>query len=168
MMRLLALLAVAGVILSGCAVPDPAAPRDAGTAESEEAPEADSPGDSDDSDGDARSDKPAVTKLTRKAEAASADGNHARAVELLERALRLSPRKPGLWQNLAVVRYRQGRYAEAETLAARSNRLADADPELRRRNWSLIAAARRQRGDADGAREARQRSRAAAEEVESP
>lgn len=168
MMRWLALLVVGALILSGCASRDSSAPSDEGTAEPEETPAPDPRDERDDSDRDQRPDKPAVAELTRKAEVASGNGHHSRAVELLERALRLSPRNAGLWQNLAVVRYRQGRYTQAETLAARSNRLGAADAELRRRNWSLIAAARRQRGDADGAREARRRSRAAAEEVASP
>lgn len=97
----------------------------------------------------------AVHALVRDAEAASQAGDHARAAALLERALNIAPRHPVLWQNLAVVRYREGNYPQAEALALKSNALAGEQRELRRRNWELIAAARRLAGDAAGAATAR-------------
>ncbi|MGW8183786.1 MAG: tetratricopeptide repeat protein, partial [Burkholderiales bacterium] len=69
-------------------------------------------------------------------------------------ALRLEPRNPRLWQELARVRLKQGEYAQAESLAARSNSWAGGDRQLRAENWRLIAQAREARGDAAGARAA--------------
>ncbi|HKJ94047.1 MAG TPA: tetratricopeptide repeat protein [Gammaproteobacteria bacterium] len=99
----------------------------------------------------------AVQPLVAQAESASGEGDHDRAAALLERALRIEPRNAALWQNLAVVRYRQGRNRQAENLAERSNSLADGNTELKRRNWALIAAVRRLMGDEAGARKAEAR-----------
>ncbi len=74
----------------------------------------------------------------------------------LERALRIAPRDPRLWQQLARIRLQQGQYQEAESLAARSNTWAGSDGALRAENWSLIAQARDARGDSAGARAAQQ------------
>lgn len=99
---------------------------------------------------------PAAMALVEQAERASEAGRHAEAAALLERALRIAPSHPVLWQNLAVVRYREGDYVQAEQLALRSNTLAGSYPvELRRRNWELIAVARELRGDKAGAQAAR-------------
>lgn len=99
-----------------------------------------------------------VVALVAEAERHSAAGEHEAAAAKLERALRVAPRNPVLWQNLAVVHYRQDDYAEAISLAERSNSLAGDDRALRRRNWALIAAARELLGDAAGAAEARRQA----------
>ncbi len=101
----------------------------------------------------------AVRALGTEAERHSAAGDHDIAAARLERALRVAPRNPVLWQNLAVVRYRQGDYDQAESLAERSNAFAGGDRGLQAGNWDLIAAARRLRGDAEGASEATERAR---------
>lgn len=103
---------------------------------------------------------PAVRELVRRGEAASAAGRQGEAAAYLERALHIAPENPALWQNLAVVRYRQGRYELAESLALRSNQAARDNPELELRNWTLIAAARRLAGDEEGARAAEQKAAA--------
>jgi len=92
----------------------------------------------------------AARSLAAQAEQASQADDHERAAAYLERALRIAPNHPALWQNLAVVRYRQGDYAKVEGLAHKSNTLAAADPALRAENWRLIAEVRRQRGDRQG------------------
>lgn len=97
----------------------------------------------------------AVHDLVARAEDSSAAGEHDRAVAYLERALRIVPRNAIIWQNLAVVRYRQGQYAQAESLALKSIALAGNDAELKRQNWVLIGAARQLQGDEAGARQAR-------------
>jgi|HigsolmetaGSP11D_1036233.scaffolds.fasta_scaffold02890_2 Putative Zn-dependent protease, contains TPR repeats len=94
---------------------------------------------------------PAARSLVAKAEAASNAGRHDEAAAYLERALRIAPRNPQLWQNLAVVRYRQKDYAKVEGLAQRSNALAPATSPLRKTNWELIATVRKLLGDARGA-----------------
>ncbi|MBA1145824.1 tetratricopeptide repeat protein [Ectothiorhodospiraceae bacterium WFHF3C12] len=94
-----------------------------------------------------------VVALVSDANAASSAGDHEQAAVRLERAIRIAPRNAALWQNLAVVRYRQERYAQAESLALKSNSLT-ADAGLKRQNWLLVAEARRAMGDEAGAREA--------------
>jgi Tfp pilus assembly protein PilF len=88
------------------------------------------------------------------ARADSAAGKLANAAATLERALRIEPRNPRLWQELARVRLKQGEYVQAESVAARSNSWAGSDNGLRAENWRLIAQAREARGDAQGARTA--------------
>lgn len=94
---------------------------------------------------------PAARSLAAKAEQASQAGDHDGAAAYLERALRIAPNHPALWQNLAVVRYRQGDYDKVEGLAHKSNSLAGAKPALRAENWRLIAEVRSQKGDKQGA-----------------
>lgn len=91
-----------------------------------------------------------VLALVREADAASSAGDHDQAAVRLERAIRIAPRNAALWQNLAVVRYRQGRFAQAESLALKSSSLT-ADAGLKRQNWRLVAEARRARGNEAGA-----------------
>ncbi len=69
----------------------------------------------------------------------------------LERALRIEPRNPVLWQKLAQVRLEQGEYRQAENLAAKANALAPDNRGLRTENWRIIGQARQGLGDAQGA-----------------
>jgi cytochrome c-type biogenesis protein CcmH/NrfG len=96
----------------------------------------------------------AVAGLMQSARADSAAGKLANAAATLERALRIEPRNPRLWQELARVRLKQGEHVQAESVAARSNSWAGTDNGLRAENWRLIAQAREARGDAEGARTA--------------
>ena len=96
----------------------------------------------------------AVASLVTTARADAAAGRLVQAAASLERALRIEPRNPHLWQELARVRLRQGDYAQVESVAARSNSWAGGDSRLRAENWRLIAQAREARGDAAGARAA--------------
>jgi Tfp pilus assembly protein PilF len=88
------------------------------------------------------------------ARAEYAAGNFPSAAASLERALRIEPRNPRLWHELARVRLKQGQYAQAESVAARSNSWAADDKALRAENWRLIAESRRARGDTEGAQAA--------------
>ncbi|MDX1609725.1 MAG: hypothetical protein R3225_06340 [Halofilum sp. (in: g-proteobacteria)] len=97
----------------------------------------------------------AVALLWDRAERARKDGRIEDALGSLERALRLSPDDPVLWSRVAELRLRQGEYAVAENLAAKSNALAGEQRLLRYRNWLLIAEARERRGDPEGAEQAR-------------
>ena len=81
-------------------------------------------------------------------------GRVANAAASLERAVRIEPRNPRLWQQLARVRFEQRDYVQAESCAARSNSWAGSDEALRADNWRLIAQAREARGDSEGARAA--------------
>ena len=96
----------------------------------------------------------AVAGLMDSARADTASGNLGGAAASLERALRIEPRNPRLWHELARVRLKQGQYAQAESVAARSNSWAGEDRLLRAENWRLIAQAREARGDAEGAKAA--------------
>jgi Tfp pilus assembly protein PilF len=84
----------------------------------------------------------------------AAAGRLGNAAASLERALRIEPRNPRLWQELSRVRLKQGEYAQAESVAARSNSWAGSDNTLRAENWRLIAESREARGDAAGAQKA--------------
>jgi Tfp pilus assembly protein PilF len=96
----------------------------------------------------------AIASLLEGARTDTAAGRLTNAAATLERALRIEPRNPHLWQELARVRLKQGNYAQAESVAARSNSWAGSDRALRAGNWRLIAQAREARGDAAGARAA--------------
>ena len=102
----------------------------------------------------ARTENVAIAGLMDTARADAAAGRLANAAATLERALRIEPRNPRLWHELARVRLKQGQYAQAESVAARSNSWAGSDNALRAENWRLIAEARTARGDAEGARTA--------------
>jgi predicted Zn-dependent protease len=102
----------------------------------------------------APSENVAIAGLMQSARADTAAGRLTNAAATLERALRIEPRNPRLWQELARVRLKQGEYVQAESVAARSNSWAGSDNTLRAENWRLIAQAREARGDADGARAA--------------
>jgi cytochrome c-type biogenesis protein CcmH/NrfG len=84
----------------------------------------------------------AVASLMESARSDTAAGRLANAAASLERALRIEPRNPRLWHELAQVRLRQRDYAQAESLATRSNTLAGNDAQLRAANQRLIEEAR--------------------------
>ena len=132
-------------LLAGCAVPPPTSGPQPGEPPAPP-PAAPAP--------PAHKETVAVAGLMETARADAAAGNLANAAASLERALRIEPRNPRLWQELARVRLKQGQFAQAENVAARSNSWAGDDKALRAENWRLIAEARRARGDAEGARAA--------------
>jgi Tfp pilus assembly protein PilF len=134
------LLAVVA-ILGGCAIMGPPAPVSEPASVPVPAPPA-------------VIENPAVASLMDGARADVAAGRLVNAAASLERALRIEPRNPRLWQELARVRLKQGDYAQAESVAARSSSWAGGDNRLRAENWRLIAQAREARGDAAGARTA--------------
>ena len=88
----------------------------------------------------------AVAGLMDHARADMAANRLGSAAATIERALRIEPRNPRLWHELARVRLRQGEYAQAESTAARSNSWAGADAELRAANQRIIDDARAARG----------------------
>ena len=104
------------------------------------------------------SENPAVLGLLEQARTEAAENKLQSAVATIERAQRLEPRNPWLWQELARLHLAQGDHAQAESLAARSNTWAGSNPALRAANWRLIGAARSARGDAAGAQAAEARA----------
>jgi Tfp pilus assembly protein PilF len=123
-------------LLSGCATAPPPtpAPEPTPAPDAAQAPTPAPPA--------ARSENIAIAGLMETARADAAAGRLANAAASLERALRIEPRNPRLWQQLARVRLQQGEYAQAESLAARSNAWAGADSELRAENARIVAEAR--------------------------
>src|SRR3954471_19359659 len=102
----------------------------------------------------APSENVAVAGLMQNARNDVAAGRLPNAAATIERALRIEPRNPRLWRELARVRLKQGDYTQAESVAARSNSWAGSDNTLRVENWRLIAQAREARGDPKGAQAA--------------
>jgi len=96
----------------------------------------------------------AVVALLDTAHSQSSSGELEAAGASLERALRIEPRNPHLWQELARVRLSQGQYREAENMAAKSSTLAAGDRYLRTENWRIIGQARTRLGDYQGAQAA--------------
>ena len=94
----------------------------------------------------ARSENTAIAGLMDSARSDAAAGKLGSAAATLERALRIEPRNPRLWHELAKVRLRQADYTQAESLAARSNTYAGTDSELRAANQKVISDARAARG----------------------
>ena len=90
----------------------------------------------------AHAETPAIASLMESARADASAGRLVNAGASLERALRIEPRNPRLWHELAKVRLRQADYSQAESLAARSNTYAGTDTELRTANQKIIADAR--------------------------
>lgn len=84
----------------------------------------------------------AVAGLMDSARADAGAGRLAEAAATLERALRIEPRNPRLWQELARVRLQQGDFPQAESLAQRSNSWAGSDSALRAENARIIEQAR--------------------------
>lgn len=101
---------------------------------------------------------PAVLALMNAAQASLASGELDNAAASLERAIRLQPRNPQLWHTLAEVRLKQQQPGLAEDLAKKSNLHAQGRTALIRANWAIIAEARRQKGDAEGAAEAQHKA----------
>lgn len=101
---------------------------------------------------------PPVLALLDEAEGSRQSGQLDAAAAALERAIRIQPRNALLWHRLAAVRLQQQQPGLAEDLAKKSLILAGGDAALTKQNWTLIAEARRLRGDTAGADEAASRA----------
>ncbi len=106
----------------------------------------------------------AVVALLERARQEAGSGRRESAGASLERALRIEPRNAWLWHELARLRLSQGQYAQAVSLAQKSNSLAVRERTLQALNWHLIADARIAQGNPAGAAQARQ----LAEELQRP
>lgn len=99
-----------------------------------------------------------IDKLTEQAEQQQRQGDLKNAVSTLERALRIEPRNPHLWNRLAQLYMQQKQFKQAGDLAARSNALTQKGAAIRHDNWRIIAAVRRIDRDYSGAKEAENRA----------
>lgn len=106
-----------------------------------------------------RTQPPAVVALLDQAEQQANAGELESAAASLERAIRIDPRNPVLWYHLATVRLSQGEASQAEQLAVKSNSLAAGNRVQQVRNWRLIAQARRELNNTQGAAAAERRAR---------
>jgi len=111
----------------------PPQPAQVGPAPADEPPPADAP-------------PPVIVALLDESETSRSAGDLESAVSTLERALRIQPRNPRLWQALAKVRLQQGEAVLAEDLARKSSVLAAGNQSLLAENQRLIAAARERQG----------------------
>lgn len=132
MRRAAALLALA---LAACAAPQPAPVESAPPGEQPAAVTPPPPSST-------AKESVAVAGLMDSARTDAAAGRLAEAAATLERALRIEPRNPRLWQELARVRLQQADFAQAESLAQRSNSWAGSDSALRAENARIIEQAR--------------------------
>jgi hypothetical protein len=129
------------VLVAGCATtPDPSPPSGPAPAPAPEAQQLPAP--PPERVPPPRAETTAVAGLMDAARTDTAAGRLTNAAATLERALRIEPRNARLWHELALVRFRQGDYAQAGSLAARSSTLAGNDSELRSANQRLIDDAR--------------------------
>ncbi len=100
------------------------------------------------------SENKAVIALLDRAQTQNAAGQREAADAALERALRIEPRNPWLWLELAQLRLAQGQYAQAVSLARKSNSFAGRQYRLQAENWQVIGRARVGQGDSAGAEQA--------------
>lgn len=96
----------------------------------------------------------AVIALLDRAQRDTDAGRRGAADASLERALRIEPRNPWLWHELAQLRLTQGQYAQAISLAKKSNSFAGHERRLLALNWRLIGNALVAQGDTAGAEQA--------------
>ena len=94
---------------------------------------------------EATSNSRTVVVLLDQATAQVQSGSPERAAATLERALRIEPKNARLWHRLAILRFQQGKYTLAESLAAKSSTLAQGDWSLKKRNAELIDQVRQKR-----------------------
>jgi predicted Zn-dependent protease len=102
----------------------------------------------------AMSNNHAVIALLDQARTDNDSGRREAAGSSLERALRIEPRNPWLWLELAQLRLTQGQYAQAITLAGKANSFAGHDSRVQAANWQVIGQARVALGNSAGAEQA--------------
>ncbi|TAM09552.1 MAG: hypothetical protein EPN72_01785 [Nevskiaceae bacterium] len=94
---------------------------------------------------------PAVLALYGQAQQQQGAGALEQAANSLERAMRLAPRNPFLWDALARLHLKMQQPDQAQNAAYKAISLADNNPNILRGSWSTIAASRQALGDASGA-----------------
>ncbi len=95
-----------------------------------------------------------VLALLNTAKGQEQAGNLAGSAATLERALRVQPRNAVLWNKLAHIRFKQGKYSQAASLARKSNGLAGGNVAVKQSNYDLINRVRQALGNQAGGRNA--------------
>ena len=101
---------------------------------------------------------PAVFALSAQADASQKRGDLDAAVVITERALRIDSRNPIITYKLALLRLKQNKPQLAEDLAGKAALLAGSDLEMKRKSWLLIAEARQNQQNFQGAKEAKNKA----------
>ena len=101
---------------------------------------------------------PAVLSLLKQAKEALSKGRNDQASAALERALRIEPKNPFVWQALAAVHLDGKRAEQAEATAEKSISLAQGNPYVAVESWHLIAQARTLLGNTAGAEAAQEKA----------
>ncbi len=96
----------------------------------------------------------AVKSLITQAKVEMAVKRNAAAINKLERALRIEPRNPAIWHQLAKANYNEGKDATAISMAKKSNIYTAADSPLEKLNWQLIKSASKRSGNIRSLKEA--------------
>ena len=135
-----------GGVQAGAAIPPPVAPADPVPAPEVKPPLLPSYPKNIDASGSAAP----VVSLVKKARVSQKAGRADEAAASLERALRIEPRNPWVWQALAGLHLTQKLTEQAESEARKSNSLARRNPYIEVENWRVIAAARNAAGDTGG------------------
>jgi len=99
---------------------------------------------------------PAVVALLEDVKLYERTGKSDQAVATIERALRIEPKNPLLWQRLSFLRLRQGHWQQAISMAQKSNALAAGNKRMQITNWKIIAKACEINGNKTGLKQARQ------------
>jgi|GEM_PF-407701 len=101
---------------------------------------------------------PAVFALSAQADASQKRGDLEGAVVITERALRIDSRNPIITYKLALLRLKQNKLQLAEDLAGKAALLAGSDLEMKRKSWLLIAEARQNQQNFQGAKDAKNKA----------
>ncbi|MFP4350598.1 MAG: tetratricopeptide repeat protein, partial [Desulfococcaceae bacterium] len=94
------------------------------------------------------------SSLAEQAEAELSTGQVDRAFSTAERAIRIDPNNPKLWNLLARIQMERSNFAQAEQLARKSNLLSRGDRALQARNWRIISDSFQERGETEAAKAA--------------
>lgn len=100
----------------------------------------------------------AILALLDTARQARQEGRLDVAASTLERAVRIEPRNPVVWHELAWVRFQQKQVRLAVSLAEKSNLLAEQNTRIRVSNWLLISECEEALGNPVGAERAREQA----------
>ena len=96
--------------------------------------------------------------LSAQADASQKRGDLEGAVVITERALRIDSRNPIITYKLALLRLKQNKPQLAEDLAGKAALLAGSDLEMKRKSWLLIAEARQNQQNFQGAKDAKNKA----------